>query len=137
MFMSDGGSHFKNDQVSSFCEENITQIVTAAYAPWVNGLVENTNNLILSRLKRLCSPDLDKVPSDVDPKSIPRNWPIHLAEVIHSLNDRIIPTLNTTPREILFGMALQPDTQTTDSTSRPLPTTNNDLNTHFTLVDSF
>ena len=51
-FMSDGGSHFKNDQVSSFCEENnITQITTAAYAPWVNGLVESTNNLILSRLK--------------------------------------------------------------------------------------
>jgi len=137
-FMSDGGSHFKNDQVSSFCEENnITQITTAAYAPWVNGLVESTNNLILSRLKRLCSPDLHEVPGDVDPKSIPWNWPIHLAEAVRSLNDHISPALNATPREILFGMALQPNTQTTDPTSGPLPTTNDNLNTHFTLTDSF
>jgi transposase InsO family protein len=137
-FMSDGGSHFKNRQVSSFCEENnIKHIITAAYAPWVNGLVENTNKLILNRLKRLCSPDLDETPGDVDPKSIPRNWPKHLAEAIRSLNDRVIPALNATPREILFGMALRPDTQTTNPIAELLPTTNNDLDTHFTLADSF
>jgi transposase InsO family protein len=138
MFMSDGGSHFNNHQVTSFCKENnITQIVTAAYAPWVNSLVENTNNLVVSRLKWLCSPDLDEVPGDVDPKSIPQNWPIHLTEAVCSLNDHIIPTLNATLRKILFGMALQPDTQTNDPTSRPLSNTNDNLDTHFMLTDSF
>jgi transposase InsO family protein len=136
--MSDGGSHFKNQQVSSFCEENnIKHIITAAYAPWVNGLIKNTNKLILNRLKRLCSPDLDKTPGDVDPKSIPQNWPKYLAEAICSLNNRVIPRLNATLREILFGMALCPDTQTTDLVFKLLPTTNNNLNTHFTLAESF
>jgi hypothetical protein len=88
-------------------------------------------------LKQLCSPDLDEVPDDVNPKSIPWNWPIHLTEAIHSLNDHIIPTLSATPMEILFGMALQPNTQTTDPTCRSLPITNDNLNIHFTLVDSF
>jgi transposase InsO family protein len=136
-FMTDGGSHFKNTTVDTFCDENgIQHIVTAAYAPWVNGLVESTNNLLLSRLKRLCSPDLDEDPGTVDPKSIPHNWPEHLDEAIRSLNDRIIPALNATPREILFGMALRPDTNTTPPLA-PQPTSPADLDTHFTLADSF
>jgi len=47
--MTDGGSHFKNGEVDTFCDDNnIQHITTAAYAPWVNGLVESTNNLLLS-----------------------------------------------------------------------------------------
>jgi transposase InsO family protein len=118
-FMTDGGSHFKNTTVDTFCDENqIQYIVTAAYAPWVNGLVESTNNLLLSRLKRLCSPNLDEEPGTVDPKSIPHNWPEHLDEAVRSLNDRIIPALNATPREIIFGMALHLDTDTTSPLAR-------------------
>ena len=52
VFMTDGGSHFKNDMVDDFCIDNkIQHIVTPAYTPWVNSLVESTNNLLLSRLK--------------------------------------------------------------------------------------
>jgi transposase InsO family protein len=135
--MTDGGSHFKNDEVEAFCDDNgIQHITTPAYAPWVNGLVESTNNLILNRLKRLCAPDLDEEPGKVDPDSIPHNWPDHLDEAIRSLNDRILPTLNATPREILFGMALRPDTNTIPVPA-PTQTTNSDLDTHFTLSDSF
>jgi transposase InsO family protein len=136
-FMSDGGSHFKNADVDTFCEDNdIQHITTPAYAPWVNGLIENTNNLLLSRLKRLCAPDLDDEPGEVDPNSIPHNWPDHLDEAVRSLNNRILPTLNATPREILFGMALRPDSNTAPIPT-PTPTTNTDLDTHFTLSDSF
>jgi transposase InsO family protein len=81
--MTDGGSHFKNGEVDTFCDDNnIQHITTAAYAPWVNGLVESTNNLLLSRLKRLCAPDLDEETGKIDPKSIPHNWPDHLDEAV-------------------------------------------------------
>src|ERR1700683_3083399 len=135
--MTDGGSHFKNREVDTFCDDNnIQHITTAVYAPWVNGLVESTNNLLLSRLKRLCAPDLDEEPGETDPNSIPRNWPDHLDEAVRSLNDRVIPTLNATPREILFGMALRPNNDPTP-VPIPTPTTNSDIDTHFTLSDSF
>ena len=136
-FMSDGGKHFNCDVVNNYCaEQDIQHITTAKYAPWVNGLVESTNNLLLSRLKRLCAPNLDADPADVDPKSIPDNWPDHLDEAVRSLNDRIIPTLNASPREILFGMALRPDTNPLPHIP-PQPTSTTDINTHFTLADSF
>ena len=106
-FMTDGGSHFKNSAVDKFCtDNNVQHIVTPAYAPWVNGLVESTNNLLLSRLKRICTPDLDEEPGQVDPNSIPWNWPEHLDKAVCAINDRIIPSLNASPREILFGMPL-------------------------------
>ena len=136
-FMSDNGSHFKNEQVKSFCEDrNIKRIRTPEYAPWVNGLVESTNNLLISRLKRLCAPNLDADPEDVEPTAVPYNWPDHLDEAVRCLNDRIIPALNATPREILFGMAFRPDVKD-PTTSEPLPSTPADINTHFTLTDSF
>lgn len=47
-FMADGGSHFDNHEVNKFCaEEGIQHITTAVYAPWVNGLIENANCLLL------------------------------------------------------------------------------------------
>ena len=82
-FMSDGGSHFKNKDVDAFCiEERVKHIVTPAYAPWVNGLIENANRLLLGRLKRLCAPDLDNT-DDTSTKSVPESWPDHLDEAIH------------------------------------------------------
>lgn len=133
----DGGSHFKNNAVAEFCvNNNVQQIVTPAYAPWVNGLVESTNNLLLSRLKLICNPNLDEEPGEVDPKSIPWNWPDHLDEAVRAINDRIIPSLNASPREILFGMPLRPDSST-EPPSTPQPLSSKDLDTHFTLADTF
>ena len=135
-FMTDGGSHFKNGAVDDFCTDNeIQHIVTPAYAPWVNGLVESTNNLLLSRLKRMCAPDLDEDDDVVDANSIPWNWPDHLDEAVRAINDRIIPTLNASPREILFGMALHPDSNT-EPPITPQPLTTRDLDTHFTLANT-
>jgi transposase InsO family protein len=89
-FMSDGGSHFNNKEVDSFCEaNNIQKIVTPAYSPWVNGLIENANKLLLGRLKRLCALDIDAEFNDdnVDPKLIPTNRPDHIDKAIQQLND--------------------------------------------------
>ena len=136
-FMTDGGSHFKNGAVDDFCTNNeIQHIITPAYAPWVNGLVESTNNLLLSRLKRMCAPDLDEEHDLVDPESIPWNWPDHLDNAVRAINDRVLPALNASPREILFGMALRPDSNTEPPLS-PQPLTSKDLDTHFTLADTF
>ena len=50
-FMSDGGKHFNCDVINNYCtEQEIQHITTAKYAPWVNGLVKSTNNLLLLRL---------------------------------------------------------------------------------------
>jgi transposase InsO family protein len=47
-FMSDGGSHFKNAETQDFCKKWGTEThVVAAYSPWINGLVEGTNKLLL------------------------------------------------------------------------------------------
>jgi len=133
-FMSDGGSHFKNNEVDTFCkEEGVKHIVTAAYAPWVNGLIENANRLLLGRLKRLCAPDHDNT-DDTTNKQVPENWPEHLDEAIRQLNDRILPALNSTPRELLFGLPFRPDTATP---TVPLPTSPSDIHTNLTLSDTF
>lgn len=135
--MSDNGPHFRNPKVEEFCKEEGIQVIhTPDYAPWVNGLVKSTNNLLLNSLKRVCTLDLDTDPEDTDPTLTPYNWPDHLDEAVHCLNDHIIPTLNATPWEILFGMTFQPDTTITP-TPITKPPTATDIETHFTMTDSF
>jgi hypothetical protein len=56
MFMMDGGSHFNNGVVQEYCEANrIKQHIMLVYSPWVNGLVEGSNKILLHILKRLCA----------------------------------------------------------------------------------
>lgn len=60
-FMSDGSRHFDNSEVRELCTTwGVTIHVVAAYSPWVNGLVEGMNKLLLHVLKRLCAPGLGK-----------------------------------------------------------------------------
>ena len=103
--MTDGGSHFNNGEVKGWCVANSTEHrVTAAYAPWVNGLVENANGLLLGRLRRLCNGEAGgednsgPLPPDVD-----RNWPDHFDTAVRQLNERIIPSLRFSPKELLLG----------------------------------
>jgi transposase InsO family protein len=58
-FMTDGGSHFDNGDIHAWCTaHDSNHQVVAAYSPWVNGLVENTNRKLLGQLKQLCSLNL-------------------------------------------------------------------------------
>jgi transposase InsO family protein len=139
-FMSDGGSHFNNNEVDQFCSgERVQHIVTPAYAPWVNGLIENANRLLLGRLKRLCAPNHDNIEnattvagSNLSP--VPESWPEYLDEAIRQLNDRILPALKATPRELLFGLPLRPDSAVP---LVPLPTSPVDTHINFTLAETF
>jgi transposase InsO family protein len=137
-FMSDGGSHFDNNEVDQFCDkEQVRHIVTPAYAPWVNGLIENANKLLLGRLKRLCAPNHDvgdETTTATNSRPLPESWPEHLDEAIRQMNDRILPALNATPRELLFGLPFRPDSTIP---LVPLPTLPFDTHTNFTLAETF
>ena len=106
-FMTDSGSHFNNGDICTWCEaQGTTHHVTAAYALWINGLVENANRKLLGSLKHLCSPGLGKDDYEqVKPKDITRAWPDHFNTTIRQLNERII-SLQFSPKELLLGFVV-------------------------------
>jgi hypothetical protein len=109
--MSDGGSHFDNEAVKDFCKEwGTDREVVAAYSPWVNGLVEGGNKILLHVLKRLCAPELGEDECEAMAKEdIPRSWPTHLDEALRIVNRRILPALEFSPKELLLGMVVNTD----------------------------
>ena len=121
-FMSDGGKHFDNNEVRSACEEWGTSThIVPAYSPWVNGLVEGTNKILLHVLKRLCAPNLgddehDNAPSDDNLKS----WPEHLDYAIRIINTRLLPALKFSPKELLLGLVINTPATGIVATSEPV-----------------
>ena len=103
-FMTDGGRHFDNELVKSYCAKwSCTHHVVAAYSPWINGLVEGTNKLLLHVLKRLCTPNIGK--DDTTNKGweqLPKTWPDHLDDVVRTLNNHLLPALKFTPKELSY-----------------------------------
>lgn len=119
-FMTDGGRHFDNNEVKDFCMKwACKRHVIAAYAPWINGLVEGTNKILLHVLKRLCAPELgeDDYNSTTWDK-LPNSWPDHLDDAVTALNYRILPALKFSPKELLLGQVVNtPRTDLSNSTS--------------------
>jgi hypothetical protein len=71
MFMSDGRSHFNNNAVWEFCDNSrCKHHITPAYSPWVNGLIEGMNKILLHILKQLCAPITDDQGSGRDSKKL-------------------------------------------------------------------
>ena len=119
-FMSDGGKHFNNAEVRNFCAKwSCKTHVIAAYSPWVNGLVEGTNKILLHVLKRLCAPNLGEDDYEaISWDTLPNSWPDHLDEAIAALNYRILPALKFSPKELLLGQVINtPRTDLANSTS--------------------
>lgn len=124
-FMSDGGKHFNNEAVKNFCESRACKLhIIAAYSPWVNGLVEGTNKLLLHILKRLCAPELGEDNCDETSwDKLPKTWPNHLENAVHALNHRLLPALKFTPKELLLGLVINtPPTPLEESSSVLRPT---------------
>lgn len=133
-FMTDGGRHFDNHEVKDFCEKwACKRHVIAAYAPWINGLVEGTNKILLHVLKRLCAPELgEDNDSNVSWDKLPQNWPNHLDEAVTALNYRILPALKFSPKELLLGQVVNtPHTNLINSASALRLT---DTSTHMAYV---
>ncbi|KAG6805616.1 hypothetical protein H0H92_014732 [Tricholoma furcatifolium] len=129
-FMSDGGTHFNNDAVRTLCEKlGVKTHVVAPYSPWVNGLVEGTNKILLHVLKRLCSLNLGEDKYEGDSwDNLPANWPNHFDDAIQILNRRILPALKFSPKEILLGLVV--NTKPTLVEQSILPVTRDDIETH-------
>ena len=107
-FMTDGSQHFDCEQVKTYCAKwSCNHYVIAAYSPWINGLVEGTNKLLLHVLKRLCAPDLgEDTVADEDWEKLLKTWPDHLDDAVCTLNSRLLPPLKYTPKELLLGLVL-------------------------------
>lgn len=120
--MTDGGKHFDNSEVSSWCEKHsIKHHITAAYTPWINGLVEGTNKILLTHLKYMCAPHLgedDYV--DINPKSILAVWSDYVEQAIKHLNGWVLPAYQFSPKELLLGLIV-------DTSQTPTPITANEL----------
>lgn len=92
----------------------------AVYSPWVNnGLVEGTNKLLLHVLKRLCAPELgEDQQQEAAWDKLPKSWPDHIDNAVHTLNYRLLPALKFSPKELLLGIVINtPSTSIEDSTS--------------------
>jgi hypothetical protein len=105
-FMADGGKHFDCVEVKDYCKTIGCKLhIVAAYSPWINGLLEGSNGILLNALKRLCAPGLGEDDyAAMQVKDIPNNWPDHLDTAIKHLSDRILPALKYSPNELLLGL---------------------------------
>jgi hypothetical protein len=133
--MVDGGSHFDCNEVRNYCESIGTKLhVVAAYAPWLNGLLEGSNGILLNVLKRLCAPGLGEDEYEcMTAKDIPANWPDYLDEAIKHLNDRILPSLKYSPNELLLGLVV--NSRKTESPDGIEPPTEEEVNIHLAFVE--
>ena len=128
--MMDGGPHFNCKEVWDFCKtRGIQYHITAPYSPWINGLIENGNGNLLSILWKLCTLGLGKDNYKMAQcESLPKNWPLHFNEAIHLLNNRLIPSLQCSPAELMLGLVI--NTKPTPQTEVVLPSTETDVSIH-------
>jgi hypothetical protein len=107
-FMVDNGRHFKNKAVERFCDtRGINFHCVSAYSPWINGLVEGANKLLIYVLARLCAPDIGEDGwKSMTKDDLPKNWPLYFEEAIRILNNRMLPAVKFRPKEILYGKVI-------------------------------
>lgn len=130
VFMSDGGKHFKNNEVQQCCEKwGSRHHVIAAYSPWINGLVEGTNKILLYILARLCAPEVGEDGwQGMNWNDLPKAWPDHFDEAIQVLNWRVLPALKFSPKELLLSLIVN-TTPTPLAVSSSMPALQ-DFDTH-------
>jgi hypothetical protein len=132
MLMVDGGPEFDNKELRDACSKLGTKLeICPAYSPWVNGLLEGTNAILLNRLKRMCAPDLGE--DEYEAMALPDNWPEHLEAAIRYLNNRILPYLKYSPNELLLGLVI--NTKPTPSTDMLAPPSDDEIEMQMAYVD--
>jgi len=134
-FMADGGAHFNCDEVRNYCESIGTKLhIVAAYSPWLNGLLEGSNGILLNALKRLCAPGLGEDDyAEMETKNIPSNWPVHLDAAVKSLSDRILPALKYSPNELLLGLPV--NSRLMDNPEDITPPSEDEIAIHLALTE--
>jgi hypothetical protein len=131
-FMCDGGRHFNNNEVKENCAKwGIKQHITPAYSPWVNGLVEGTNKLLLYILARLCAPEIGEDSwQAAEWSTLPKKWPDYFQEAINVLNWRILPALKFSPKELMLGLVVNTANTPLEASASVL--TPSDIDKHLT-----
>jgi hypothetical protein len=135
VLMVDGGSHFDCNEVRDYCASIGTKLhIVAAYSPWINGLLEGSNGILLNALKRLCVPGLGEDDYEaMAAKDIPNNWPDHLDTAIKHLSDRILLSIKYSPNELLLGLVVNsPPAHTPEDI---LPPTEDEIAVHLALME--
>src|ERR1700678_1349937 len=129
-FMSDGGRHFNNTEVKEFCEKwGGKHHVVASYSPWINGLVEGTNKILLHVLVRLCVPEIGEDGwQSMEWENLHKTWPDHFDEAIRVLNWRILLVHKFCPKKILLGLLVNTKSTPIEASSSLLAPA--DINTH-------
>lgn len=107
VFMLDSSRHFKNNKVKQCCEKwRGRHHVVAAYSPWINGLVEGTNKILLYVLACLCALEVGEDGwQNMTWSDLPKKWPDHFNEAIQILNWQILLALKFLPKELLLSLA--------------------------------
>jgi hypothetical protein len=92
--------------VEVFCDKWSTKFHSvSAYFPWINGLIEGMNRILLYILAQLCAPDVSEDGWCLMTKyNLPKQWPKHFPTTIRILNSRILLSIKFTLKEVLFGM---------------------------------
>ncbi|KAG9102948.1 hypothetical protein FRC06_000692 [Ceratobasidium sp. 370] len=106
-FLSDNGSHFSCQEIEEWAYRNEVSLPKPPpYTPSVNGLVEEANRILLGRLRALCAGDIGEEQDNPNrpPTPPPRSWPKFFQLAIRQMNDRILPSLGYSPRELLTGV---------------------------------
>jgi hypothetical protein len=130
--MTDGGPEFDNAELRAECEKRGTKLqICPAYSPWVNGLLEGMNSILLNRLKRMCAPDLGE--DEYDAMDLPYNWPDHLEAAVRYINNRILPNLRYSPNELLLGLVI--NTRSTPTEQASIAPTAEEVETQMAYVD--
>ncbi|POM77265.1 Hypothetical protein PHPALM_5378 [Phytophthora palmivora] len=96
MWVSDNGSHFKNEVVAELSRRlKSQQHFTLAYSPWINGSVERVNRDILQVLRAML----------LEYKISTKDWTYLVPLVQASLNHTALPSLgNRAPVELFTGL---------------------------------
>jgi hypothetical protein len=130
--MTDGGPEFDNEELRAECLKRGTKLqICPAYSPWVNGLLEGTNSILLNRLKRMCAPNLGE--DEYDAMDLPYNWPDHLEAAVRYINNRILPNLKYSPNELMLGLVI--NTKPTPTEQASAAPTADEVETQMAYVD--
>ena len=101
--------------------------------PWVNGLVEGANKILLHILKMLCSPNLGEEDYNMmNWKNIPAAWLKQFEEAIQIMNWWLLPSPKFVPKELLLGLVV--NTKPANINQSVLPVTERDVSTQMAYV---
>ncbi|EGO24755.1 hypothetical protein SERLADRAFT_438366 [Serpula lacrymans var. lacrymans S7.9] len=136
--MTDGGSHFGCAEVSEWFEKEKIEIIhTPVRSPWVNGLIEDANKILIGQLKRLCATGYKEDEKDFEQMNTPSKWPLHLSTAIAQMNNQVLPWLGFSQRELLMGITLTGAEKPKTTEEGIVETTPETAETHMAFVDRF